>query len=144
MAETPSELPFLLETPMRLPALPFLALLLLAPACTNYKVQVRLEGQPTTSISARMDKADGFWTVDVVLPPGQWTVKAQEADLAPRLLLSEGRQHVRFELPPGRLLTVRPVELTIQAVDGQGRTSGNPLRVTVDHYTLAQRSGRYS
>jgi hypothetical protein len=126
---------------MRLPAI--LALLLLASACTNYQVRVRLEGLPATSMTARMDKADGFWTVDVCLPAGHWSVKALEPELAPRTLLVDGREHVRFELPPGRLLTIKPVDLTIQALDDQGHPFGTPLRVTVDAYTLTQRGDRY-
>ncbi len=127
---------------MRLSLL-FLSCLLFV-SCTAYKLHVRLDGQPTQAMEARTRKADGFWTVDLVLPRGSWAVTSGEPGIAPRLVESAGRQHVRVELPPGRMLSVKPLELKLQGLNGEGKPSGPPFTVTIDHYSQFQRGSSFS
>ena len=123
---------------MRVIALPIVLSMLVS--CTAYKLHVRLNGQPTQSMTARIDKANGIRTVDLLLPGGSWAVTSTEPGINPRISKKDGQQHVRFELPPDRLLSLKPVELTLQGLNVEGKPSGTPFTVVIDHYSRYQKS----
>jgi hypothetical protein len=127
---------------MRILFVPIILTLLVS--CMTHKLNVRLNGVPTQSMEARLDKENGYKTVDLLLPGGWWTVSASESGISPRIVKIEGRQHVRFELPPDRMLSVKPVELTLQGLDVAGKPSGTPFTVTIDYYTRSQKASPFS
>jgi len=120
------------------------ACLLVLVSCSAYKLHVRLDGRPTTSMEARLAKVNGIRTVDLFIPSGLWAVSSNEPGLNPRILKTDGRQHVRFEVPPDRMLSIKPVELMLQGLDLGGKPSGIPFTVTIDHYTLGQKASSLS
>ena len=127
---------------MRFITLPILLSMLVS--CTAYKLHVRLNGQPTQSMEARIDKANGIRTVDLLLPGGSWVVSAAESGINPRIVAVDGRQHVRFELPPDRMLSLKPVELTLQGLNTEGKPSGNPFVVVIDQYNRTQKASPFT
>jgi hypothetical protein len=84
---------------MRITSIPILLIALVS--CTLHKLEVRLNGQPTQSMEARVAKEDGDRMVDLLLPGGAWAVSASEPGITPRIVVIDGRQHVRIELPTG-------------------------------------------
>ena len=127
---------------MRFAVLP--ALLVMLVSCSAYKLHVRLDGRPAESMVARIDKVNGVKTVDLVLPGGLWAVHATESGINPHILEIDGLKHVRFQLPPDRMLSLRPIELTLQGLDLKGQPSGNPIIVTIDQYNRTQKASPYS
>ena len=113
-------------------------------SCSAYKLHVRLNGQPTQSMEARIDKANGIRTVDLVLPGGAWAVSATESGINPRVHVIDGRKHVRFDLPPDRLLSVKPIELSLQGLNIEGKPSGNPFVVVIDQYSRTQKASPFT
>ena len=113
-------------------------------SCTAYKLHVRLNGQPTQSMVARIDEANGIRIVDLLLPGGAWEVSAAESDINPRIIAVAGKQHVRFELPPSRMLSLKPVELTLQGLNTKGKPSGEPFTVVIDYYNRAEKASAFS
>ena len=120
------------------------ALLISLLACTAHKLEVRLSGQPTQSMEARVAKEDGDRMVDLLLPGGAWSVSASEAGITPRIMMIDGRQHVRIEMPPGRMISSRPIEITLQGLDSKGKPAGTPYTVTLDYNSKYQKASRYS
>ena len=127
---------------MRITTLPILLFALVS--CTLHKLEVRLNGQPTQSMEARVEKEDGRRTVDLLLPGGYWTVSTSELGLTTRIVEIEGRRHVRIGLPPDRMLSSRPLELTLQGLDAKGNPAGAPYLVSLDYTSRYQKSSRYS
>jgi hypothetical protein len=120
------------------------ALLISLLACTAHKLEVRLNGQPTQSMEARVAKEDGDRMVDLLLPGGAWSVSASEAGITPRIMMIDGRQHVRIEMPPGRMISSRPIEISLQGLDSKGKPAGTPYTVTLDYNSKYQKASRYS
>ena len=113
-------------------------------SCTSYRLHVRLNGQPTQSMVARIEKANGIRIVDLLLPGGTWVVSATESDITPRIIAIAGQQHVRFKLPPDRMLSLKPVELTLQGLNTNGKPSGEPFTVVIDYYNRTEKASSFS
>ena len=113
-------------------------------ACTAHKLEVRLNGRPTQTMEARVEKDNGRRIIDLILPGGAWALSAEEAGVIPRILELEGRKHVHVELPPERMVSARPVVLTLQGLDPQGQPVGSPITVTLDYYSRAQKASRFT
>ena len=120
------------------------ALLLSLTACTAHKLEVRLNGRPTQSMEARVEMNKGRRIIDLILPGGAWAVSADEAGVNPRILLLEGRKHVQVELPPERMVSAKPIVLTLQGLNPQGQPVGSPYTVTLDYYNRAQKASRFT
>jgi len=127
---------------MRIPAI-FISLVATV-SCTFHKLEVRLNGQPTQSMEARVENADGRRIVDLLLPGGYWAVSTPESGLTTRIVEIEGRRHVRIGLPSDRLLSSRPLELTLQGLDPNGNPVGDPYLVSLDYTSRHQKASRYS
>lgn len=121
-----------------------IALLLALTACATHKLEVRLNGRATQSMEARVEVNNGRRIIDLLLPGGAWAVSAEEAGVIPRILELEGRKHVHVELPPERMVSAKPVVLTLQGLDPQGQPVGSPITVTLDYYSRAQKASRYT
>ncbi len=124
--------------------IPIPILLLGLVSCTAHKLEVRLNGQPTQSMEARVAKEDGDRMLDLVLPGGAWAVSASEPGITPRIVVIDGRQHVRIELPPGRMISSKPIEITLQGLGNDGKPAGSPYTVSLDYSSRSQKASRYS
>ena len=124
--------------------LPAVALLLALTACMAHKLEVRLNGRPTQTMEARVENHNGRRIIDLILPGGAWALSAEEAGVIPRILELEGRKHVHIELPPERMVSAKPVVLTLQGLDPQGKPVGSPYTVTLDYYNREQKASRYT
>ena len=113
-------------------------------SCTAHKLEVRLNGQPTTSMEGRVDKENGTRMVDLLIPGGRWAVSATEPGIHPRLVEVDGRQHVRIELPPDRMISLKPIVITLQGLDASGLPAGSPYTVSLDYSSHQQKASRYS
>ena len=113
-------------------------------SCTLHKLEVRLNGQPTQSMEARVEKVDGRRTVDLILPGGYWSVSTSESGVTTRIVDVDGRRHVRIGLPEDRMLSSRPLELTLQGLDPNGNPTGAPYLVSLDYINRYQKASRYS
>ena len=120
------------------------AFLLAMTACTTHKLEVRLNGRPTQSMEARVENNNGRRIIDLILPGGAWAVSAEEVGVVPRILEREGRKHVFVELPSERMVSAKPVVLTLQGLDPQGKPVGSPYTVTLDYYSRAQKASRFT
>jgi len=120
------------------------ALLLSLTACTAHKLEVRLNGRPTQTMEARVENHNGRRIIDLLLPGGAWAVSAEEAGVIPRILELEGRKHVHVELPPERMVSAKPIVLTLQGLDPHGKAVGAPITVTLDYYSRAQKASRFT
>jgi hypothetical protein len=129
-------------TTMRIITIPVLLLSLVS--CTAHKLEVRLNGQPTQSMEARVEKENGLRTVDLLLPGGLWAVSAEEAGVTARIVEIDGRRHVRIGLPPERMISSKPIVLTLQWLDLNGKPSGTPYTVSLNYYNRQQKASRYS
>ena len=127
---------------MRETAFPLLLLALVA--CTAHKLEVRLNGQPTQSMEARVGKEDGDRMIDLLLPGGKWAVSASEGGITPRIVLIDGRQHVRIEVPPGRMISSKPIEITLQGLGNDGKPAGTPYTVTLGYNSRYLKASHYS
>ena len=127
---------------MRVYAIPTLLIALVS--CTFHKLEVRLNGQPTQSMEARVDKEGGRRIVDLLLPGGFWSVSTSESGLTTRIIEIDGRRHVRIGLPSDRLLSSRPLELILQGLDTKGNPAGAPYLVSLDYNSRYQKASRYS
>jgi len=127
---------------MRFLTLPILLSMLVS--CAAYNLHVRLNGKPTQSMKARIEKVNGIWTVDLLIPGGAWAVSSSESGINPHILKIDGQQHVRFDLPPNRMLSSKPVELTLQGLNLEGKPAGDPFIVVIDHYNQYQRASPLS
>src|ERR1035438_387503 len=119
-------------------------LLLALASCTAHKLEVRLNGQPTQSMEARVAKEDGDRMIDLLLPGGNWSVSALEAGIMPRIMLIDGRQHVRIEMPPGRMISSKPIEITLQGLGNDGKPAGSPYTVTLGYNSRYLKASHYS
>lgn len=119
-------------------------ILVLLVSCTTHKLVVHLNGQPTQSMEARVEKVDGLRIVDLLLPGGSWAVSAEEAGLTPRLVEINGRKHLRIGLPLDRMISSKPIVVTLQGLDLNGKPSGAPYTVSLDYYNRQQKASRYS
>ena len=124
--------------------LPAVALLLALTACMAHKLEVRLNGRPTQTMEARVENHNGRRIIDLILPGGAWALSAEEAGVIPRILELEGRKHVHIELPPERMVSAKPVVLTLQGLDPHGKAVGAPITVTLDYYSRAQKASRFT
>jgi hypothetical protein len=113
-------------------------------SCTAHKLVVHLNGQPTQSMQARVEKENGLRVVDLLLPGGSWAVSAEEAGLTPRIVEINGRQHVRIGLPSDRMVSSKPIVVTLQGLDMNGNPAGTPYTVSLDYYNRQQKASRYS
>jgi len=120
------------------------AFLLAMTACTAHKLEVRLNGRPTQSMEARVENNNGRRIIDLILPGGSWAVSAEGAGVVPRILEREGRKHVFVELPSERMVSAKPVVLTLQGLDPQGKPVGSPYTVTLDYYNREQKASRFT
>ena len=120
------------------------AFLLAMTACTTHKLEVRLNGRPTQSMEARVENHNGRRIIDLILPGGSWAVSAEEAGVVPRILEREGPKHVFVELPSERMVSAKPVVLTLQGLDPQGKPVGSPYTVTLDYYNREQKASRFT
>lgn len=102
----------------------FPSLLLLTTACATRKVDVVQGGRRLETLTARAEKDQGVWTMDMELPLGRWKVSLPEESTTPRVVAREGRPHARFELAEGRLHDGRPVRLTLQSLGASGEPEG--------------------
>lgn len=127
---------------MRITTLPILLIAFVS--CTLHKLEVRLNGQPTQSMEARVENEDGRRIVDLLLPGGYWSVSTSESGLTTRIVEIEGRRHVRIGLPSDRLLSSKPLELTIQGLDPKGNPVGASYLVSLDYTSRYQKASRYS
>jgi hypothetical protein len=101
-----------------LASLPFLV------ACSTRKVDVMQGGHRMETLTARAEKDQGLWTMDMELPVGRGQVRLPEEPTTPRVVDRDGRPHARFELAEGRIHDGRPVRLTLQAVGATGEPEG--------------------
>lgn len=127
---------------MRVTAIPILLITLVS--CTMHKLEVRLNGQPTQSMEARVEKVNGQRIVDLILPGGSWAVSAEEPGVIPRILQLDGRQHVRIEPPPDRMVSSKPILLTLQGLGPDGKPTGSPYIVSLDYYNREQKASRFT
>lgn len=101
-----------------------LAPLVLLCACATRKVEVLQGGHRMETLTARAEKDQGVWTMDMELPVGRWQVRLPEETTTPRVVDRNGRPHARFELAEGRIHDGRPVRLTLQALTASGEPEG--------------------
>ncbi|MFZ1376840.1 MAG: hypothetical protein WAS25_09625 [Geothrix sp.] len=124
--------------------LALLTLLISLVSCTAHKLEVRLNGQPTQSMEARVGIINGQRTIDLILPGGSWAVSAEESGVVPRIVDLDGRKHVFVELPIDRMVSSKPIVLTLQGLDRDGKPSGSPYIVSLDYYNRQQKASRYT
>lgn len=100
-------------------------------ACSTRKVDLRLGSRPVESLTARAERSQGVWTLDMELPTGRWKATIPDEGIAVRILEREGRNHARFDLPEGRISESKPFRLLLQAVDKEGNVMGAPFEYTM-------------
>jgi hypothetical protein len=87
-------------------------------------VDVNQGGHRMETLTARAEKSQGVWTMDMELPVGRWQVRLPEDAITPRVVEREGRPHARFDLPEGRIHDGRSIRLTLQALTAHGEPEG--------------------
>jgi hypothetical protein len=122
----------------------FLFFLISLVSCTAHKLDVRLNGQPTQSMDARIKKNNGHRIIDLILPGGSWAVSAEESGVVPRIVELEGRKHVFVELPDDRMVSSKPILITLQGLDRDGKPSGKPYTVSLSYYNRQQKASPYT
>ncbi len=130
------------ESLVRTVAIP--ALLFTIVSCTTHQLLVSLNGRPTQSMEARIEKVSGSRVVDLTLPGGLWAVSTQEAGLITRIVEMDGLQHVRIDLPADRMVSSRPILLTLQGLDRDGKPSGTPYTVSLAYLNRQQKASPYT
>ena len=113
-------------------------------SCTRHQLVVTLNGRPAQSMEARIDRVDGSRVIDLALPGGLWAVSTQEAGLTTRLVEIDGLQHVRINLPADRMVSSRPILLTLQGLDRNGKPSGDPYTVSLGYLNRQQKASPHT